>query len=84
MQSRWSAWAAGLAAVVATASALAAQQPGAIDDAVLRKAASSEQWLTYGLDQGETRFSPLTDINTNNVKELGLSWGFDIGPGGGG
>ena len=49
-----------------------AQQAGPIDDAALRKAASSEQWLTFGLDQSETRFSPLADINASNVKELGL------------
>src|SRR5207344_1326284 len=78
-----SAWAAGLAVAVAAASVLTAQQPASIDDAALRKAASSEQWLTYGLDQSETRFSPLTDINAGNVKELGLSWAFDVGLGGG-
>jgi PQQ-dependent dehydrogenase (methanol/ethanol family) len=84
MKSRRSAWAAGLTAAAAMTSVLGAQQPAAIDDAALRKAASSEQWLTYGLDQAETRFSPLNDINAGNVKELGLSWAFDVGPGGGG
>ena len=61
-----------------------AQQPAQIDDAALKKAPAGDNWLTYGLDQSETRFSPLADINAANVKELGLSWAYDVGPGGGG
>ena len=39
-----------------------------IDDSTLRKAAQSgDEWLTYGRDQAETRFSPLTDIDATNV-----------------
>jgi PQQ-dependent dehydrogenase (methanol/ethanol family) len=56
-----------------------------IDDNVLRKAAQSgDEWLTYGRDQAETRFSPLTDIDASNVGRLGLGWSYDVGPGGGG
>ena len=55
-----------------------------IDDAALRRASESGEWLTYGLTQGETRYSPLTQINTANVKRLGLAWSYDIGSGGGG
>lgn len=72
------------ASLLAVTSLVGAQQPAQIDDNALRKAGTGDNWLTYGLDQGETRFSPLTDINTSNVKELGLSWAFDVGPGGGG
>ena len=35
-------------------------------------------WLTVGRDYGEQRFSPLTQINTENVGELSLAWYADI------
>ncbi|PLW81866.1 PQQ-dependent dehydrogenase, methanol/ethanol family [Kineobactrum sediminis] len=34
-------------------------------------------WATHGLDDAETRFSPLQDINARNVTQLGLDWYFD-------
>src|SRR5215468_8610503 len=56
-----------------------------IDDAVLKNAGKTgEEWLTYGLTPGETRYSPLNQINTTNVSRLGLQWMADIGQGGGG
>ena len=42
-----------------------------------------EEWLTYGLTPGETRYSPLDQINVGNVKRLGLEWSFDLKSGGG-
>src|SRR5580658_8627624 len=44
----------------------------------------SGEWLTYGLTQGETRYSTLDQINAGNVKRLGLAWSYDLGAGGGG
>jgi len=32
------------------------------------------EWLTHGRDYAEQRFSPLTQVDTNNVGELGLAW----------
>ena len=52
---------------------LAFGQAHRIDDAALKNAGKSgDEWLTYGLDQGETRYSPLNQINTSNVSRLGL------------
>src|SRR5256885_14453699 len=31
----------------------------------------------YGLDTAETHYSPLTQINTGNVSQLGLAWATD-------
>src|SRR5688572_18271851 len=63
----------------------AAQQGRRTDDAVLKRAGQTgDDWLTYGLNQAETRYSPLTDINTSNVHRLGLGWSYDVGSGGGG
>ena len=56
-----------------------------MDDGILKNAGKTgEDWLTYGLTQGETRCSPLNQINTGNVNRLGLAWSYDVGPGGGG
>src|SRR6185369_12317967 len=65
--------------------AASGQQAARIDDAALARAGrTGEEWLTYGISQAETRFSPLTDINTTNVSRLGLAWSYDVGSGGGG
>jgi len=62
----------------------AGQQTRRIDDQALRNAGKTgEEWLTYGLTPGETRYSPLKQIDTSNVSRLGLAWSYDVGPGGG-
>jgi len=35
-------------------------------------------WLTHGRTYGEQRFSPLEQVNADNVRGLGLDWFFDI------
>jgi quinohemoprotein ethanol dehydrogenase len=40
-------------------------------------------WLSYGHSQNENRFSPLKQIDTSSVKQLGLSWSYVAGAGGG-
>jgi len=60
------------------------QQPRRVDDAALRNAGKTgEEWLSYGLTPGETRYSPLKQIDATNVGRLGLDWSYDIGSGGG-
>jgi PQQ-dependent dehydrogenase (methanol/ethanol family) len=43
-------------------------------------AADSEpgNWLAHGRTYDESRFSPLTQINDNNVSDLGLAWYYDF------
>ena len=43
-------------------------------------AADSEpgQWMSHGRSYDEQRFSPLDEINTSNVKEMGLAWFADL------
>jgi quinoprotein glucose dehydrogenase len=36
--------------------------------------AHSQDWSYYGLDQGGTRYSPLTQINRENIDKLELAW----------
>lgn len=65
-----------------------APKPVNVDAAVLRAAGSAKDplpgaWLTYGKTQGETRYSPLKQIDTSNVKRLGLAFTYEVGAGGG-
>jgi quinohemoprotein ethanol dehydrogenase len=51
----------------------------AIDSASIKaNTATSNDWPTIGLDYGETRFSKLNQINTDNVKKLGLVWSYSL------
>jgi quinohemoprotein ethanol dehydrogenase len=43
-----------------------------------------QEWTSYGLTPGETRYSPLNQINTTNVSRLGHAWTYEVGKGGGG
>ena len=52
----------------------------AVDDAALRNAdARPGDWLTYGRNYREDRYSPLDGIHRENVGELGLAWTLDLG-----
>jgi quinohemoprotein ethanol dehydrogenase len=42
-----------------------------------------DEWTSYGLTPGETRYSPLHQIDTTNVGRLGLAWSYEAGRGGG-
>src|SRR5881227_2777826 len=60
------------------------QQARRVDDLALRNAGKTgEEWLTYGLTPGETRYSPLKQLDATNVSRLGLAWSYEVGPGGG-
>jgi quinohemoprotein ethanol dehydrogenase len=48
-----------------------------VTDAMIAKAPEGE-WLTYGGDYGEQRFSPLAQITDQNVGQLGLAWSADL------
>jgi len=53
---------------------------GQIDDARIINADSEPgNWLAYGRDYKEQRFSPLTQINRDTVSRLGLAWIKDMG-----
>jgi PQQ-dependent dehydrogenase (methanol/ethanol family) len=56
-----------------------AKNPTPVDAARL-SAADSEpgQWMSHGRTYDEQRFSPLKQITTDNVKDLGLAWFADL------
>jgi quinohemoprotein ethanol dehydrogenase len=41
--------------------------------------ADPTEWLSHGRTYDEQRYSPLSEISTDNVKDLGLAWAFDLG-----
>ena len=53
---------------------------GAVDAARLAAAAEQpDQWFTPGRDSQGTYHSPLNDINTGNVAQLGFAWEYRLG-----
>jgi len=48
-----------------------------VTDALIAQVPEGE-WLSYGRDYGEQRFSPLTQVNDSNVGQLGLAWFHDL------
>jgi glucose dehydrogenase len=55
-------------------------QPGGIDDGRLLGAGSDRaNWLTYGRDYGNQRFSPLAQIDAGNVASLRPAWIYQSG-----
>ncbi len=50
-----------------------------VDDAYLANADNTpENWVTYGKNYSEDRFSSLTQINKENVSKLGLAWALNL------
>ena len=62
-----------------TSAAGAAPTVGQIDEARINNADSEPgNWLAYGRTYEEQRFSPLTKVNKETVKDLGLAWYKDM------
>ena len=52
---------------------------GKIDGAAIHaNGKSGKDWLSYGLDYTESRFSRLTQVNAGNAKNLGLVWTYNL------
>src|SRR5258706_10467186 len=49
------------------------------DDMLLNADKDSENWLLYGRDYQTTRYSPLTQVNRDNVKKLTPVWNLSFG-----
>ena len=74
--SKWSAVALSLFLAAAASSA---QQTHAVDDKLLLNAGKTQEWLMAGGNYGQTRFSPLKQIDASNASKLGLAWYYDTG-----
>ena len=70
-----------LACVVTLASFCLTAAAGAADVTAARIIDADKEphnWLSNGRTYSEQRFSPLKQINTTNVDELGLAWSLDL------
>ena len=83
------AWAFGLAILFAPAAMAQTHDElvtrikpatSSVDGTMIKdNTATSKDWPTTGLDYAETRFSKLKQINSDNVKNLGLVWSYSLG-----
>ena len=62
---------------LAPAQVLAGQQSEGVSEIALRASAPTE-WLTTGRDYAETHYSPLDQIDVDNIERLGLAWSWII------
>jgi len=68
------------AAVVLSLAAAGDAGRAEVDDARLLQAGGAEtEWVTYGRDYGNRRFSPLAQITAGNVKDLVPRWIYQSG-----
>jgi glucose dehydrogenase len=49
------------------------------NESVISGGQDPNQWVVYGKDYANTRFSPLKSINTGNVSRLSLAYSFKFG-----
>lgn len=68
-----------LAAALALAGCSESMPEGGIDNVRLVNAGDdSANWITHGRTYSEQRYSPLDQINAENVGDLGLAWSADM------
>ncbi|SPC13989.1 PQQ-dependent dehydrogenase, methanol/ethanol family [Cupriavidus taiwanensis] len=81
-RTRAAAWLATLALAAQLLPAIAAAPRNAaakVDGAFISaNASTTRDWPSHGLDYAETRFSRLRQIDTANVRDLGLVWSYNL------
>src|SRR5437868_3796538 len=82
MRSKWIMIFAGAAALSAflVQRGPAQQQKGKAKQAARTIAVAPGDWPLYSRDPASTRFSPLTQINTQNVSGLAQAWTYSMAP----
>lgn len=48
------------------------------DEALVNAESNATEWMSYGSNYSETRFSKLVQINDQNAENLGLAWYFEM------
>jgi PQQ-dependent dehydrogenase (methanol/ethanol family) len=62
-----------------TASMTFAQKQRQVDDAALKTGSKTgDEWIAYGVNWAEQRYSPLKQIDTSNVSRLSVAWSTEI------
>ncbi|TVP51967.1 MAG: PQQ-dependent dehydrogenase, methanol/ethanol family [Mongoliibacter sp.] len=67
-----------LIGLIAFACTSAKKEKIVTEEDLLHAAGNPGEWLTYGANYSETRFSKLNQVNDQNAKDLGLAWYFDM------
>ena len=49
-----------------------------VNDETLSVMGNGKNWAAFGRNYSEQRYSPLTKVNTESVKGLGLDWYMDL------
>jgi quinohemoprotein ethanol dehydrogenase len=62
--------------LVAVVAAAPVHAQGVSDQRIVQ--AANAEWLTYGRDYAETHYSPLSQVNAENVQRLVPAWTWDI------
>lgn len=81
---------AALVLIISFASCVSEPEKGSVEHLVkvteeinaerlLSADATPEDWLSYGKNYNEDRFSPLDQINKSNIDSLGLAWSINLG-----
>src|SRR2546425_5607257 len=71
---------AGMSAVVLAAAAIAAQYTMTVNkDRLINAQNEPQNWLMMNGDYGSTRYSKLSQINRENVKNLRMVWALALG-----
>jgi len=63
---------------VTVEAAAPAQIAGINGERIINADEEPGNWMAHGRDYGEQRFSPLKQVNTETVSDLGLAWSFDV------
>ena len=54
-------------------------KPADVDESrIINADREPENWMTYGRTYDEQHFSPLSQINDQNISQLGLAWYYDL------
>ncbi len=77
MEAKRAKWLGG--AVIAAGCLLASTGIGRADEALNQAAQNDSNWAMYGRTYDNERFSPLKQINSQNVGGLKLAWAFQVG-----
>jgi quinohemoprotein ethanol dehydrogenase len=67
-----------LGAALVFISAISVNAKTIVNDESLGNEADTTNWLSYGRTYSEQRFSPLTSIDTESVKRLGVDWVLEL------
>jgi len=57
---------------------IASASPAEVNDATLSVMGDGRNWAAFGRNYSEQRYSPLTEINADSVKGLGLEWVMEL------